>query len=189
MGEKEQVGVVVQCSVVSTALGLVAVFPPLVFRLLSLPLSFSLPALLSVGLKCDQLHLSLIRIATNRLNEAVIPLNPLRRRLRRSVDSIVINKRLSFTFGCLNNTRQSEFATLDSPVNVSPNARIISHILVHIHLRARGEVKHQDTEPSLPLGRSRCFESLGDPFTLKIQNLCQDQLPHGLDNEVPDEEG
>ena len=65
----------------------------------------------------------------------------------------------------------------------------MSHILVHIHLRGRGEIKHQDTEPSLPLGRSRRFESLGDPFTLKIQNLCQDQLADGLHNEVPDKEG
>lgn len=65
----------------------------------------------------------------------------------------------------------------------------MSHILVHIHLRGRGEVKHQGTESSLPLGRSRRFESLGDSFTLKIQNLCQDQLPDGLHNKVPGEEG
>jgi len=105
--------VTVRHSVASPALRVEVVFPPPVFQLPSPLLSFSLPAPLSAGLEYDQLYLWLEKIATNRPNKAVIPLNPLRRRLRRSVDSIVINKRLSFTFGCLNSTRQSEFATLD----------------------------------------------------------------------------
>lgn len=105
--------VTVQRSLASPSLRVEVVFPPPVFPPPSPLLSFSLPAPLSAGLECGQLYLLLVRIATNKPNEAVIPLNPLRRRLRRSVDSMVINKRLSFTFGCLNSTRQSEFATLD----------------------------------------------------------------------------
>ena len=100
-------------SVASPALRVEAVFPQPVFRPPSPLLSFWLPAPLFVGLGCGQLSFLLVGVATNRPNEAIIPLNPLRRRLRRSVDSMVINKRLSFTLGCLNSARQSEFATLD----------------------------------------------------------------------------
>jgi hypothetical protein len=113
MYEEERVEVMTRHPVPSLALGDEVVFPPPVFRLLSLPLSSSPPAPLSAGLECGQLYVLLVRVVTNTPNEAFIPLNPLRRRLRRSVDSIVINKRLSFTFGCVNNTLQSEFATLD----------------------------------------------------------------------------
>lgn len=99
MGEEGRVEMMAHRPIALPALGVEAAFPLPFFQLLSPPLSFLLPVLLSAGLECGQLYLSLVRIATNRPNEAAIPLNPLRRKLRRSVDSMVINKRLSFTFG------------------------------------------------------------------------------------------